>query len=90
MKRMCQKYKTSKKISDLIFSENNLMDLWSIATSTFTFPTYKNDLKSIAKWIGFRWAESNINGANVQELFDEYLNNPRKNKTISSNGIRLQ
>ena len=80
MKRMGQEYKTSKKILDSIFSENNLVDLWLIATTTFAFPIYKNDLKSIAKWIGFRWAESNINGANVQELFDEYLNNPRKNK----------
>ena len=48
--------------------------------SAFAFPTYKNDLKSIAKWMGFRWTESDINGANVQGLFDEYLNDPRKNK----------
>ena len=80
MKRMGQEYKTSKKILDSIFSENNILDLRLIATSAFAFPTYKNDLKSIAKWMGFRWTESDINGANVQGLFDEYLNDPRKNK----------
>ena len=80
MKRMGQEYKTSKKILDSIFSDDKIIDLYKVATNSFAFPTYSNDLKSIAKYIGFRWNNSSLDGSNIGELFEEYLDNPRKNK----------
>ena len=80
IKRMGRKYKTPKKILDSILSDDKIIDLYKVATNSFAFPTYSNDLKSIAKYIGFRWNNSSLDGSNIGELFEEYLNNPRKNK----------
>ena len=80
IKRMSKKYKTSKKILDSILSDDNTIDLYKIATSSFAFPIYSNDLKSIAKFIGFRWNNPSLSGSNIGGLFEEYLTNPRKNK----------
>ena len=80
IKRMGRRYRTPKKLLDFIFSGDNMVDVWKVATSSFAFPTYDNGLKQVAKYVGFRWSQPDINGRNVECLFDEYKANPRTNK----------
>ena len=79
IKKMGKRHRTPAKLLGSILSENNLIDVYKIALSSFAFPTYHNSLKEVAKYVGFRWSQPNINGGNVGSLFDEYRRNPRKN-----------
>lgn len=77
---MLRRHKTSRRISNSVLADNNMVDLLKITKASFAFPTYDNGLKSIAKWIGFRWSTPDVNGGNVEKLFFNYSIHPRKNR----------
>ena len=82
IKKMGKRYRTPIKLLNSMFTENNLIDVYRVALSSFAFPTYSNSLKEVAKYVGFRWSQPDINGGNVGSLFDEYRRDPRKNMQI--------
>ena len=78
MLRMATKHKTSREAIQTIF--NNLIDLHPITTDSFAFPTYKNDLKSIANKINYYWDEPYLDGSNIGSLYHEYVRNRNSKK----------
>ena len=78
IKRMQKKHKTSNEVINPIF--DNMVDLYKVTTDAFAFPTFKNDLKSIANKIGFYWKDPGINGSNVGMFYRRYIENPNLNK----------
>ena len=75
---MATKHKTSRETIQTIF--NNLIDLHPITTDSFAFPTYKNDLKSIANKINYYWDEPYLDGSNIGSLYHEYVRNRNSKK----------
>ena len=78
MKRMQKKHKTSNEVINPIF--DNMVDLYKVTTDAFAFPTFKNDLKSIANKIGYYWKDPDIDGSNVGMFYRMYVGNPNSNK----------
>ena len=53
-----------------------MIDLLPIATGAFAFPTYRNTLKDIAKWMGFSWRRGDVGAASSRELYLAYAEDP--------------
>ena len=52
--------------------ESILVDLHPVAARSFAFPMSSINLKSLAGWMGFRWANSDIDAFNSYELYRSY------------------
>ena len=63
-----------------ILNPNILIDLFSVATNAFAFPTYKNSIKDIAKYLGFSWRHDNIGAMSAIDLYLKYADCPESNK----------
>ena len=59
-----------------LLEPNVMFDLAKIATGAFTFPTYGNSIKDIAKWLGFKWRHDNVGATSSMELYMAYAEDP--------------
>ena len=57
-----------------------MIDLSKTATNAFTFPTYSNSIKDIAKWLGFEWKHSDVGAMSSIELYMAYIEDPEAYK----------
>ena len=57
-----------------------MIDLSKTATNAFTFPTYGNSIKDIAKWLGFEWRHSDVGAMSSIELYMAYVEDPETYK----------
>ena len=57
-----------------------MIDLSKTATNAFTFPTYSNSIKDIAKWLGFEWRHSDVGAMSSIELYMAYVEDPETYK----------
>lgn len=69
--RMFKDYKTPKKIREKILG--SIIDLHKVVTSLVVFPTLNNGLKSIAKYLGFKWRQADVTGSESMAMYLEYL-----------------
>ncbi len=53
-----------------------LQDLYPIATQAFVFPTYRNGLKDIANFLGFRWRHADVDATESMALYHRYVQDP--------------
>ncbi len=53
-----------------------LQDLYPIATQAFVFPTYRNGLKDIARYLGFQWRHTDVDGTESMALYYHYVQDP--------------
>ncbi len=60
---------------------NKMIDLYKVATKSFTFPTYSNSLKDIAKWMGFNWRHDNVGATSAIDLYLQYIEDPQAGKS---------
>ena len=61
--------------------ESILVDLHPVAARSFAFPLPSIGLKSLAGWMGFRWANPDIDAFNSYELYRSYRRQ-RKNSDL--------
>ncbi len=52
---------------------SSLLDLYKIINDSIIFPLHSNSLKSIAKYLGFKWRESDVDAATSIYLYDLWL-----------------
>ena len=57
-----------------------LFDLHPIATGAFALPTYRNSIKDIAKWLGFKWRHDNVGITYAIGLYLKYAEDPEPNR----------
>ena len=57
-----------------------MIDLSPMATNAFAFPTYKNSIKDIAKWLGFEWRHGDVGATSAIALYLNYADDPESNK----------
>ena len=63
------------------FLEPDVMfDLSKTATNAFAFPTYKNSIKDIAKYLGFKWRHASVGATSSIELYLKYVKDPDANR----------
>ena len=57
-----------------------MLDLAKISTDAFTFPTYSNSIKNVAKYLGFKWRHANVGATSSLELYLDYVKDPIINR----------
>jgi len=77
---MMEKYSIDDKTAQLVLSDNVRIDLHRVATSRFAFPTYSTSIKSIAKWMGFKWRHKEVDAVESIVMYLDYVNNPKLNQ----------
>ena len=55
-----------------------MVDLQRVATAVVAFPTYRNKLKMIVEWMGFRWTDPEAEWGKGVVMHREYLQNPSR------------
>lgn len=69
--RLGELYGTPKKrLNDLV---SRLVDLHELVVTTVTLPTENYSLKTLAKWLGFRWRDEGISGEQCVCWYDRWL-----------------
>ncbi len=53
-----------------------MIDLHTVATGAFVFPTYSNSIKDIARWIGFEWRHHDMGATSAIEVYLRYADDP--------------
>jgi len=78
LNRMFDKYGADKELKTRIME--NCIDLQRVVKSTVTFPTTKNGLKEIAKYLGFKWRHKDVTAQESMAWFLEFMDNGDKEK----------
>ena len=63
-----------------ILEPDTLIDLYSICTGAFAFPTYSNKIKDVAKWMGFEWRHKDVDAMTSAVLYQSYVSDPVANQ----------
>jgi predicted RecB family nuclease len=75
-RRLCQKYSDvcSNEEIEALFSSPNTIDLYFDAVLKATeWPTRDYSLKTLAKYLGFKWRDTHPSGAASIEWFDRWV-----------------
>lgn len=74
-KKLQQKYPDVISVEklDAFFNNQNVIDLYQIVTKYTDWPLGSYGIKAIAKYLGFKWEDSEGNGATSIQWFNEYL-----------------
>ncbi len=78
LEKLAGRYGFPKKTLSAI--KSNMVDLSVAATSSFVFPTYKDNLKHIATYTGFSWKHADVDAKECIALYFQYVENPRGEK----------
>ncbi len=78
LEKMMTRYGVDEKVKKLVF--DHMIDIYKIATSSVSFPTYGNGLKPVAKYLGFSWRHKNVDATESIALYLDYVADPSKNK----------
>jgi len=70
-KRLFEKYKTPKQYQDLILK--NIFDLITPFKKGVAMPTHSNSIKDIARYLGFNWRQTDVNGTNSMLFWHNYV-----------------
>ena len=63
---------TSDEVEQL-FDENRTIDLYRIVKSSTEWPTWDHSIKTLAKFLGFNWRDTNPSGAASIEWYDRFV-----------------
>jgi len=74
MKRLAERHNLRDDASALVLP--HMVDLHSIATKAFAFPTYTNGLKDIASFLGFKWRHDDVNALDAIAYYLKYQMDP--------------
>ena len=78
LRKMCEKYRCKKEIKELL--ESRMIDLYTVATKGYAFPTYGNSIKDIAPWMGFNWRHKDVDAMESIAFYIEYIESNDKEK----------
>ena len=76
LKRLQKKYKLSEEPFEML--KRNAIDMYKIITDYTDWPLTSYGLKSICKFIGFKWSSEDAGGANSIEWFSKFLQGDEK------------
>lgn len=82
LSKMMEKYGIRPDVADMVLSPNVLFDLHKIATGMFAFPVPGTGLKSVAKWMGFKWQHSDVGALSSVNLYQRYVMDPKANRDM--------
>ena len=74
MKRLAERHNLRGDAAALVFPR--MIDLHSMATRAFAFPTYTNGLKDIAAFLGFKWRHDDVNALDAIAYYLKYQTDP--------------
>jgi uncharacterized protein len=63
---------TSEEIEQL-FDEARTIDLYRVVKSSTEWPTWDHSIKTLAKYLGFKWRDINPSGAASIEWYDRFV-----------------
>jgi len=58
---------------DALFAEDRTVDLYKIVKSSTEWPTWNHSIKTLAKYLGFSWRDTNPSGAASIEWYDRFV-----------------
>ncbi len=76
LKRLQEKYKLSEEPFEIL--KRNAVNLYKVITDYTDWPLTSYGLKSICKFIGFKWSSEDAGGANSIEWFSKFLQGDKK------------
>ena len=68
--RMFDQYKVPKNMQNLVW--DHLDDLYDHVIGCVIFPTIGNGLKNVAKFLGFKWRQTDVTGSESMAMYLEY------------------
>ena len=72
--KLLDRHDFSESVRDRIL--DSLQDLYRIATRAFVFPTYRNGVKDIARFLGFQWRHADVDAKESMALYHCYVQDP--------------
>ncbi len=75
IRRMFERYGSSIPIEEI---ESNMVDIYSLLKESVVLPLYSYSLKTIANYIGFRWANKAANGTQSIIWYNRYMQTKNK------------
>ncbi len=76
LKRLQEKYKLPEEPFEIL--KRNAVDMYKVITDYTDWPLTSYGLKSICKFIGFKWSSEDAGGANSIEWFSKFLQGDKK------------
>ena len=58
---------------EALFAEEHTVDLYRIVKSSTEWPTWNHSIKTLAKYLGFSWRDTNPSGAASIEWYDSFV-----------------
>ena len=55
-----------------MFDSKRTVDLYKIVKSSTEWPTWDHSIKTLAKYLGFKWRDTNPSGAASIEWYDQF------------------
>jgi uncharacterized protein len=74
IKQLGERYGFVDEVASLLFP--HMIDLHKVATRAFVFPTYRNGLKDIAGFLGFKWRHKDMNALDAIAYYLRYQEDP--------------
>ncbi len=74
--RLQEKYKLPEEPFEIL--KRNAVDMYKVITDYTDWPLTSYGLKSICKFIGFKWSSEDAGGANSIEWFSKFLQGDKK------------
>ncbi|MDP3699260.1 MAG: TM0106 family RecB-like putative nuclease [Nanoarchaeota archaeon] len=72
LERLFKACRTPKQVQEKILG--SIVDLLKVVTSSVVFPTLRNGLKDVAKYLGFKWRHDDVTGSESMAMYLEYVN----------------
>jgi len=71
----CRRYPdvASPEEIEALFAEEHTVDLYRIVKSSTEWPTWNHSIKTLAKYLGFSWRDTNPSGAASIEWYDSFV-----------------
>jgi len=71
IRKMLEHYDFDSATSEKV--QGKMVDLSPIAVKSYAFPTYGDGLKEIAKYIGYKWRQDDVNALTSIVLYQKYV-----------------
>lgn len=74
-RKLQQRYPDAATTEEIeaLFSEDRTIDLYRVVKSSTEWPTWNHSIKTLAKYLGFSWRDTNPSGAASIEWYDRFV-----------------
>ncbi len=71
---------THGRVEPGLTDAGTMVDLSRVATDAFAFPTCRNSIKDVARWMGFSWRHEGVGALSAITVYQRYREDPEANR----------